>query len=106
MVSRHLWQVTNFRRVVRPPMPGGAPQSARSSLDRRACTHSIGVGSSRGGSGGSKRGGRTIGHTEHLSSHRQRVEFGREELRPMLGASRRLRVVVLAVRGAAVLGVR
>jgi hypothetical protein len=51
-------QVTNFRFRVQPPIPGGARQSACSSLDRRACTHSIGLGSSCDG-GGSKRGGRT-----------------------------------------------
>ena len=67
----HAGQVTKRRRRVRPPIPGGAPHSARSSLDWRACTTSMGVGSSRGGGAGSKRRGRTIGHTEHLISFDQ-----------------------------------
>ena len=72
----HRLQVTNFRFRVHPPIPGGARQSACSSDDRRACTHSIGVGSSFGG-GGSNRGGRTAGHTEHLISDGQATKVPR-----------------------------
>lgn len=85
MTSKHFAQFTKRRRRVLPPIPGGAPHNARSSLDRRAWTTSSGVGSSRGGRGGSKRWGRTSADTEHLISARQRVKSGREELRRCAG---------------------